>query len=384
MARTKREYGSGCLLETRKGWAIRWRELEIAPDGKKRRVVRYKTLGVMSRKQAAMLLAQQVVKVGSQQCPARSRIEFRMHVDAWNSSMLPMYKASTQKNHRHNVVKHLMPQFGSKELSAITRQDIQAYVAHLKAVGYAPRSIDHIHDTLSAILRTAVTWGHLADNPTRGVVLPRLVDVRPRFALTVPQAASLLSVLPPLPRTMAGLAILSGLRRGELFALRWKDIDEHDRSLTVREAVYEGTFSSPKTTAGLRKVALPDGAVKLLTDWKSQAKSTDQDALVFATRFGHPISPQNVLNHWIFPACKQLGLPKSAWLTFRRTYSTWLHQNGTPGKVVAQLMGHAKVDTTLNLYTQVVDGAARAAVEHVGDPLFSIVQFLEGSNGSIH
>lgn len=66
MARTKREYGSGCLLETRKGWAIRWRELEIAPDGKKRRVLRYKTLGVMSRKEAAMLLARQVIKVGSQ------------------------------------------------------------------------------------------------------------------------------------------------------------------------------------------------------------------------------------------------------------------------------------------------------------------------------
>lgn len=56
----------------------------------------------------------------------------------------------------------------------------------------------------------------------------------------------LLEALPPLPRTMVGLALLSGLRRGELFALRWSDVDERLRFLTVLEAVYEGTFSTPK------------------------------------------------------------------------------------------------------------------------------------------
>ena len=63
----------------------------------------------------------------------------------------------------------------------------------------------------------------------------------------------------------------------------------------------------------------------------------------------------------------------TARLTFRRTYSSWAHQTGVPGKVVAQLMGHAKVDTTLNVYTQVIDGALRAAVDRVGSELFTIV-----------
>ncbi len=57
----------------------------------------------------------------------------------------------------------------------------------------------------------------------------------------------------------------------------------------------------------------------------------------------------------------------------RRTYSSWAHDKGVPGKVVAQLMGHAKVDTTLNVYTQVIDGALRTAVDKVGSELFTIV-----------
>ena len=85
------------------------------------------------------------------------------------------------------------------------------------------------------------------------------------------------------------------------------------------------------------------------------------------------ISPNNVLRREIFPACEALDLPHATWLTFRRTYSSWSHDKGVPGKVVAQLMGHANVDTTLNVYTQVLDGSLRAAVDKVGGELFTIV-----------
>ena len=172
---------------------------------------------------------------------------------------------------------------------------------------------------------------------------------------------------------LVGLAILSGLRRGELFALRWKDIDEQARLLTVREAVYDGTFSTPKTEAGSRQIPLSDTALRLVVEWKAHAKNTEPDALVFATRLGTPISPNNVLRRSIFPACERLGLPHATWLTFRRTYSSWSHDKGVPGKVVAQLMGHANVDTTLNVYTQVLDGSVRDAVEKIGGELFTIV-----------
>jgi integrase len=284
-----------------------------------------------------------------------------------------MYRHSTQKNHQHIAAKHLLPRFGEKAIADVTRQEIQAYVAHLTQAGYAPKTIDHIHDVLSAILRTAVKWGHLEDNPARNVDLPPLRTVRPKWALTMSQAADLLRELPPLARTMVGLAILSGLRRGELFALRWKSLDLKARCLTVSEAVYEGQFGAPKTQAGLRRIPLSGATVKLVKEWKKRAKDSRPEALVFATWSGKPISPNNVLRRFVVPAAVKLGIPKVSWLTFRRTYSSWAHDKGVPGKVIAALMGHAKVDTTLNVYAQVLDDSLRAAADKVGRGLFTIV-----------
>jgi integrase-like protein len=89
---------------------------------------------------------------------------------------------------------------------------------------------------------------------------------------------------------------------------------------------------------------------------------------------GKPISPNNVLRRRVWPACQAADVPRVTWLTFRRTYSSWAHDKGVPAKVVAQLMGHTKVDTTMNVYTQVLDGAARLAADRVGSELFRIVQ----------
>jgi len=124
--------------------------------------------------------------------------------------VLPMYKHSTQKHRRFMLKKHLLPRFGDTALSDITRQEIQVYVAQLTQRGYAPKSIDHVHDVLSAVLRTAVKWGHLPENPARDVDLPKLKTVRPKWALTPAQATALLGRLPALGRAMVGLAVPQG------------------------------------------------------------------------------------------------------------------------------------------------------------------------------
>jgi integrase len=380
MAQRKRQYGSGILLKRERGWAIRWRELQIAPDGTVKRALRYENLGEISRGDAADILALKVGVAANSKVPTRSRVTFRTIVEDWKTNVMPMYKHSTQRNHRHVAEKHLVPRFGDTAISDVTRQEVQAYVAHLMKAGYAPKTIDHIHDVLSAVLRTAVKWGHLQANPAREIDLPTLRCVRPKWALTTAQAVALLDALAALPKTMAGLAILTGLRRGELFALRWQDLDLAERSLTVREAVYEGIFGTPKTEAGLRRVPLSVAATRLIETWQRRVTPVEPEALVFATWSGKPISPNNVLKH-IVAAAKVLGLPTISWLTFRRTYSSWAHEKGVPGKVVATLMGHAKVDTTLNVYTQVLDHSLRGAAEKVGSELITIDHKSDGTSG---
>ncbi len=296
---------------------------------------------------------------------------FSTVVAEWKKTVLPTHKFSTQKNHAP-VRKHLEPRFGDQSMSGMSRQDIQAYVTELTTRGYAPKTVDHIHDVLSAVLRTAVDWGHLSENPTRDVELPKLRTVRPKWALSVEQAQALIDGLSGLARTMVGLAILSGLRRGELFALRWQDVAEDLSTLHIRQAVYEGTFDTPKTEAGVRRIPLSTAAQELLRAWREASRRTDGDDLLFATWSGKPISPNNVLRRWVFPACDALGLTRASWLTFRRTYSSWAHDKGVPGKVLAQLMGHAKVDTTLNIYTapragfKPSDGESRSDGESAG------------------
>jgi integrase len=382
MARRKRQYGSGCLLKQGRGWAIRWREWEIATDGTRKKVLRFEALGDISQKEARQTLALRVSAAGSAKSHTRSRVLFQSVAADWLATVVPMYKHSTQKNHRHIVGKHLAPRFGDRPISDVTRQEVQAYVAHLTQAGYAPKTIDHIHDVLSAVLRTAVKWGHLSDNPAREVDLPKLRTTRPKWVLTVAEAAAVIEVLPPLARTMVGLAVLSGLRRGELFAIRWRDLNEIPGSLLVREAVYEGVFDTPKTEAGIRQIPLSAAARQLIADWQPQARSREPEALLFSTWSGKPIAPNNVLRRWVFPACEAVGVKRATWLTFRRTYSSWAHEKGVPAKVVAQLMGHAKVDTTLNIYTQVVDGAGRRAADTVGNELFTIVHTPEPALGS--
>ena len=213
MAQRKRQYGSGCLLRRKGGWAIRWRETEISPDGTLKRVLSYETLGEMSRKKAGDILAQQVAAASTKTIAVRSELTFRELVVQWQATVLPMDKHSTRKHRTFFAKKHLVPRFGDRPVSEITRQEVQAYVTHLTQAGYAPKSIDNIHDTLSAVHRTGVEWGHLQDNPARGVRLPKLKTVRPNCVLTTSQAAALLEVMPVLTRTMVGLALLRGLRR---------------------------------------------------------------------------------------------------------------------------------------------------------------------------
>lgn len=289
----------------------------MLPTARRSRCCATKGSARFSRKAAVERLAEKIATAGTQ-AVLRSRVPFRTIAAQWEASIVPMYKPSTQKNHRHIVHKHLLPRFGGTPIVDMTPQAIQEYIASLIEAGYAPKTIDHIHDVCSAVLRTAVKWGHLRENPAHKVDLPRLRTVRPKCALTIAQARALVEALAPRP-------------------------------------------------------PLADPAWQLVEQWRRRTALTGGDALVFATVSGKPIAPNNVLRQWVFPTCTRLQLPRVTWLTCRRTYSSWAHEKGVPGKVVAQLMGHAKVDTTLNVYTQVFDGAAREAAATVGVELFTIV-----------
>src|SRR4051794_39544516 len=102
MARRKRQYGSGSLFKEGRGWAIRWREFEMAPDGGLKKRLCYEALGDVTRAEAGEILRRKVANSGGSDGPKRSRVTFRTLAQQWQIDVLPTkYKHSTQKNHRH-------------------------------------------------------------------------------------------------------------------------------------------------------------------------------------------------------------------------------------------------------------------------------------------
>ena len=369
----KRPYGSGCLLKVKTGWAIRWREQQ---DGK--RSMKYETLGDIPKRQASQILSERIrAACGAKAEQPKPPVSFKAHAERWEKDILPLYKFATRKGHKWILNTHLSPRFGAMLLPAVTTQEIQSWVSDLFRKDYAPYTITHFHEVLSAVLKTAVTWREIPENPAPGVILPKLTPRREKWILTPKQAGDLAAALSPKPRMMVVLALTTGMRRGELLALRWRslDLDETNGCLKLKEAVYDDQFDTPKTKAGMRVVPLSDPVLVMLREWRSRVKRRAPEDLVFGTRTGKPADSNNILNRHLAPACVALKLPRTTWLTFRRTYSSWAHDKGVPDKITAELMGHANVYTTLNVYTQVVTDSKRAAAQRIGNELFSIVQF---------
>ncbi len=365
--KTKRSYGTGCVIKKANGLAIRWREPLLMPDGSIRRVLKFETLGSVSKKEAVQKLQD---RLAACQAPRRGPVTFQELASTWKATVLPMYKYSTQKGHAEILEKRLLPHFGQFRIDRISRQDIQRFAAELGSSVCAPKSIHNYHGVLSTILTKAVEWNYIPHNPAHGVRLPRIRPVRSKWVLTREQAQQLLDRLPLLPRTLVGLALLTGARRGELFALRWKSFDATKQTLSIQEAVYDRVIDRPKTQGSIRTMPLSQPAVAILNEWFKAATKKAPDDFIFSTNTGTPKEPRQIVRDYILPVCRELGLPRASWLTFRRTFATLADENGASAKQRGELMGNS-AEINANVYTQTTDEGLRRAVEDVGEALTS-------------
>ena len=363
----RRSYGTGCVIERGKGLAIRWREKVLQPDGTIKEVMRCKALGLVSKTEANKALQE---FLDSSIIPKAAPITFSELAGRWKSTVLPVRKYSTRKHHRDILDNKLIPVFGDVRINDITNEHVQQFIAELQRRNYAPHSIHHYHNVLSAVLTKAVEWRFVPVNPARGVELPRIVPKKEQSVLTIEQASALLDKLPAIPRCAVTLALVTGLRRGELFAVRWQDFDDKAATLMIRRAVYDKVFDTPKTEKSLRTIPLSEHVVAFLCDWRTKSKRTGPADFIIPGRKESPRDQKRMLNDHIKPACEALGLPKATWLTFRRTFSTWADTRGVSAKLRAELMGHGP-EINQSVYTKVIPEALRNAVASVGSELFA-------------
>ena len=183
--------------------------------------------------------------------------------------------------------------------------------------------------------------------------------------LSLSECHSLLDKLDEEPyRTMVAVALATGLRCSELFALKWSDFDWANSTMFVRRAIVDGVVDEVKTKYSKAGLPLHGALADMLLRWKAQSKFQKDEDWVFSsrrTRGDKPLRATSVLENFIKPAAQRAGLGLIGWHTFRRTFSTLLRFNREDIKVQQELMRHADIRTTMNLYTQANSDQKRQA-----------------------
>jgi integrase len=369
----KKHFQHGSLFKRgkrNKVWVARYREPEIGNDGGTVFVRRSEIIGtvadVPTRRDAEIILSNKLRHLNSTNYHPRSCCSFRDFVEEWKTQALPALKYASQQHYEYVIETHLLPTFGNIQLRLISRESIQALLASkLKDLSWC--TVKHIRTTLGTILGAAEFWGYIEDNPVRKTRLPRRGLQPEKTVLSPEQLCSLLQGLPEPSKSLVWLLLLTGLRIGELLALRWQDVDLNGGFLRVRRTLYEGHFDEPKTRSSNRTVPLSVKGVEILSSMRP--KIVDPDELVFRTKKGTPLCRRNLTNRQLAPVCEELKISKIGWHSLRHSNATLLDAVGTPLGTVQSLLGHSSPEITRGIYLHSLPAGAKEAVQKVEDLL---------------
>lgn len=273
---------------------------------------------------------------------------------------------------------HVAARIGEVRLQKLRAIDVQELYTTLIRKPLSARTVGHVHRVLHRALGHANKWGLMAQNVGALVSPPRVASSELEL-LTPAQAQEMLKKfrgrsLYPIFVT----ALATGMRRGELLALRWCDVDLDGAFLRVEQSLEQTKaglrIKSPKTKFGRRRITLPASAVAVLRDhWKAQqeirlrlgAGKAPTDSLVFATWDGKPRSPNSLTKEWN-TAIKTSGLPRVTLHSLRHTHASHLIASGLDVLAISRRLGHGSPTVTLNVYGHLfpqADDRAAAAIE---------------------
>lgn len=367
----RRRYQRGSLFKRgkrEKVWVARWWEDVIHADGTAARVRRSMVIGTVAelatRRLAMHVLSERlrVLNSGSQRPrPVCTLKEFVQK--EWEPVVLPTLKYATQQHYKYILKAHLSPAFGDSRLSDISREAIQNFLLAKLREEYSWESVHHFRCALSKVLGTAEDWNYIPDNPVRKTRLPRREYNSEPPVVTPQHVTRLATALPEPAKSIALLLVLTGLRIGELLALRWKNVNLDGQVLCVTQTVYDGHFDRPKTKRSVRALPLCRQAVSTLTALRRNC--CEPEHLVFATQSGKPLCRRNLLQRYLRPTCEKLGLPRITWHGLRHCHATLLDAVGAPLGTVQALLGHASPEITRQIYLHAIPAEQRRAVEEV-------------------
>jgi len=369
--RTRYQYGSLQLDKRSKGpdvWVYRWRE--YLPNGKmQRRGEMIGTIEQYPNKADAQKASEHLRLTANSDNPGARDVTFGALLDRYRKEEMPE-RHSTYLAYRSYIETHIRPKWASTPLRKLVAKGASFTVEQwLKSLDLAPKTKGNIRNVMAVVLHCAMRWG-LIEQGINPLSLVRVKGISRRQTeprvLTADEIPSLIAALPTEPyHTMLVMALSTGLRCSELFALKWVDIDWDGLTLLVRRAIVDGVVGDVKTKYSQSGLPLDPALAEILLSWKRATQFSHETDWVFASPMKageRPLRSTAVLANHIKPAAITACLGSSVgWHTFRHTYSSMLRQLGVDMKVQQELLRHADVRTTMNVYTQAISEQKRAA-----------------------
>lgn len=285
----------------------------------------------------------------------QAALPFRRVASSWLDS-IQNKKPKTKAGYEQIVNKHLLPAFGSKQIGSIKPSQIQTFVNSLEASGAKPGTVRNAYRALSPIFKMAVQDGLIRQSPCIGINLPT-ADHEEMLSLTPEEVAALAVEIDSPHEVLVLFAAYTGLRAGEIGALRVKHLKLLDRKPRVE--VFESLadvgghlhFGRPKTRSSRRSVPLPPFLVELLAAYLRD-RPHDPDSLLFTGAQGGPLRHNNFVKRAFKPAVER-ALPHKAGLRFhdlRHTYAAFLIAQGAHPLAIKQRLGHSSIAVTMDKY----------------------------------
>ncbi len=334
-------------------------------NGKRKRVVKsFKGTKREAEKELARLITE--AEQGVFVVPSNSTVADLLK--AWlDKYARPNLARTTVEGYEIAINKHLIPALGAVPLEKLTPLMIQSYCADkLKQV--SPRTVQLHYTVLREALSHAVKWQLLARNPADAVDRPKYKrpDIGSLNAQELQKFLAYVRRSQHQDYNLIVLAVFTGMRLGELLALRWDDVDLDQGRIFVRRAAhYTGEVgiyeADPKTEKSRRQIILPPTAVRALKQQKEavdrakklQPELYEDNDLVFPTIDGKMQNPKNV-SHRFSALAKKAGFPGLTFHGLRHTHASLLLAEGVHPKVVQERLGHSTISITLDTYSHTV------------------------------
>jgi len=286
----------------------------------------------------------------------------------------PTIRETTYELYRGILDNHLPNALALVPLEKLRSEDLQRLYLELEKEGYS-RLVQILHNFIHGALEQALRLGYIPRNVSLATTRPRARKKEIKV-LNQEEIERFLECAKNHRLYPAFFLLLTtGLRRGELLGLEWKNINWERRTLTVeRNLVYlkgEFRFEEPKTKGSYRTIPLSDNAFKVLKKWRKKwleeriklGADWPQTDLVFPSETHTPMNPRNFLRT-LKGILKEAELPSDVTIhSLRHTYATMLLSQGEHPKVVQELLGHSSITTTLDVYSKVMPGLKEQAVK---------------------